>query len=409
MLRKTFFWAHLIAGSVAGVVIFILSLTGVLLAFERQINSWSDARVSVPDPGAGKQWLPLEDLATRLQAAAPPSRGSAREGAGPGGGLTLAVHPSPRSPLEVAYSREKTVLVNPYTGQVLGEQARGTREFFGSVEKVHRALGGALRNSFGRSVVGACNFVFLLLVLSGLYLWLPKRWDYKYLRPALWFRGGLSGRARDWNWHNTIGFWCFVPLFFIVLSGVIMSYQWANDLLYKMTGTQPPVVSRPGAPADSGRRRAPSASTESPRPMLELLGTVERQSPDWRSISFQMPREGSPTVTFTVDHGTGGQPQKRWTKILNRATGATVHQDGFEDLNAGRKLRTIARFLHTGEILGLPGQLVAALASLGGTLLVWTGLSLALRRFTRWRDRRRGRPISYSSPRQREAVSADLS
>jgi hypothetical protein len=45
------------------------------------------------------------------------------------------------------------------------------------------------------------------------------------------------------------------------------------------------------------------------------------------------------------------------------------------------------RFLHTGESLGLAGQLVAAAASLGGAFLVVTGLALALFRFRSWRER----------------------
>ncbi len=41
-IRKILFWCHLTAGCLAGLVIFIMSVTGVLLAFERQINSWVD-------------------------------------------------------------------------------------------------------------------------------------------------------------------------------------------------------------------------------------------------------------------------------------------------------------------------------------------------------------------------------
>ena len=43
----------------------------------------------------------------------------------------------------------------------------------------------------------------------------------QYLRPAIWFRRGKNGRARDWNWHNTVGIWCVVPLIVIVGSGVM--------------------------------------------------------------------------------------------------------------------------------------------------------------------------------------------
>jgi uncharacterized iron-regulated membrane protein len=43
------------------------------------------------------------------------------------------------------------------------------------------------------------------------------------------------------------------------------------------------------------------------------------------------------------------------------------------------------RFGHTGELGGLPGQLAAGLACVGGAVLVWTGLALAFRRLIAWR------------------------
>ena len=36
-LRTVFFWLHLTAGLLAGVVVLIMSATGVLLAFEKQV------------------------------------------------------------------------------------------------------------------------------------------------------------------------------------------------------------------------------------------------------------------------------------------------------------------------------------------------------------------------------------
>ena len=47
----------------------------------------------------------------------------------------------------------------------------------------------------------------------------------------------------------------------------------------------------------------------------------------------------------------------------------------------------ILRFAHTGEVLGLPGQTIAGIASAGAVVLVYTGLALALRRFVAWRRR----------------------
>ena len=47
-------------------------------------------------------------------------------------------------------------------------------------------------------------------------------------------------RARDFNWHNTIGFWYAAPLFLIVISAVVISYTWAGNLVYRIVGETPP-------------------------------------------------------------------------------------------------------------------------------------------------------------------------
>ena len=52
-----------------------------------------------------------------------------------------------------------------------------------------------------------------------------------------------------------------------------------------------------------------------------------------------------------------------------------------------------SRFVHTGEYYGIVGQTVAGVASAAGVMLVWTGVSLALRRFAAWNVRRRKRRV----------------
>ena len=54
----------------------------------------------------------------------------------------------------------------------------------------------------------------------------------------------------------------------------------------------------------------------------------------------------------------------------------------------GQRLRSVLRFAHTGEVLGMAGQTIAGLASLGTALLVWTGLALSWHRFWAWRRQR---------------------
>jgi uncharacterized iron-regulated membrane protein len=41
-MRKLFFWMHLILGTCAGLVILVMSVSGVLLMYERQMVEWAD-------------------------------------------------------------------------------------------------------------------------------------------------------------------------------------------------------------------------------------------------------------------------------------------------------------------------------------------------------------------------------
>ena len=42
LLHKIIFWSHLLAGVIAGLVIFIMSFTGVVLMYEPQISDYSE-------------------------------------------------------------------------------------------------------------------------------------------------------------------------------------------------------------------------------------------------------------------------------------------------------------------------------------------------------------------------------
>ena len=50
-LRKIIFWLHLVAGIIAGAVVLVMSVTGVLLAFERQMVEWADRDLRVAPAG----------------------------------------------------------------------------------------------------------------------------------------------------------------------------------------------------------------------------------------------------------------------------------------------------------------------------------------------------------------------
>ena len=383
-LRKVIFWAHLVCGVAAGLIILLMSATGVLLTYEKQMLLWADTRnyqILVPP---GTERLPIEDLLLKVQAA---------QSATPTG---ITVRSDQQMPVAVSFDHGRTVYANPYTGAVLGEGAQGTRNFFRIVTNWHRWLGteGAGRAT-GRMITGVCNLAFLLIVASGLYLWFPRFLTWAQFKNILWFRRGLSGKARDFNWHNVIGFWSLVPLFLIVLSGVTISFAWAGNLVYRVVGEDPPVPA--ARPANSSQEMQTAKKTPLTATGLNSLwARAEQHSSGWQSLSMRFPTSAEAPLVFTIDHGTGGEPQKRATLTLDRKTGEILKWETFSSFTKGRQLRSFLRFAHTGEIAGITGQTVAGIVSLGGVVLVWTGLALAWRRFRAWKARRNklqdGRP-----------------
>jgi uncharacterized iron-regulated membrane protein len=303
---------------------------------------------------------------------------------------------------------QRTIAVNAYTGEVLGDASPQLRKFFRSVTAWHRWLGVEAQGpsrEVARLFTGWGNVLFLVIILIGPILWIPRSWTRAQLRAVTLFKGGLRGKARDFNWHNVIGIWCVVPLVLIVASALPMSFPWANAALFQLAGEAPP---DPGRGAQAPRDRAGSDpqranGRRSDRPvdradaasqtLNALWQQAEHQVENWRSISLRLPNDVTAPVTFTIDRGTGGQPQLRNTLTIDRSTGDVIRSETFETQTLGRRLRTFARFAHTGEFFGIAGQTIAGLASAGAVVLTWTGVALALRRFGAWRKRRRDRTV----------------
>ncbi len=363
-IRPLIFWPHLVAGIAAGAIVLIMSVTGVLLAYEKQMIAWADART--PIEAAGRERLSAEALLARV---------TEQAGSAPAS-LVLA---SAERPV-LAATGSTTLLVDPYSGAVLGESAPRLRKFFRSVTDWHRwlAMSGDSRVT-GKWLTGWANTLFLFLVLSGMYLWIPRVWSWRHVRPLIWFRRTETGKARDFNWHHAIGIWTAIPLALVVASAMPISFPWANALVYRIVGEAPPAPA-PRAAAPAGQSAPRHNSTTAVTGLDAAVAVAVRHVDHWRTITARMPTSANAPFVLTIDRGSAGQPQYRGT--LTVARDSQVRWEPFDSLSPGRQLRSFSRFLHTGEVFGIPGQTIAAIASFGAVFLVWTGTALAVRRLS---------------------------
>ncbi|HEX2641851.1 MAG TPA: PepSY-associated TM helix domain-containing protein, partial [Thermoanaerobaculia bacterium] len=331
-IRSVLFWLHLAAGLLAGLVIFVMCVTGTLLMYERQVVEWADRgfRADPPSPGAAP--LPVETLLAKVRAAEP--------GPTPPSGVTRQADPA--APVLVSLGRERSLYVDPYSGKILGEASPRIRAFFRAVTDWHRWLGAKDDSREpARKVTGISNLAFLFLVLSGIFLWLPRKWTRRQVRIRSWFRRGVSGKARDFNWHHAIGIWSWLPLVLIVSTGVVMSFPWANALLFRLAGDEPPRQAGPSGPGggsgpQGGERRGGERGERGNRGergqdelqldgLDEMWAAAERQAaermPGWQSLSLRIPTSAEAPVTFNVTAGDRGRPDLRAQLTFDRSTG----------------------------------------------------------------------------------------
>jgi hypothetical protein len=165
-----------------------------------------------------------------------------------------------------------------------------------------------------------------------------------------------------------------------------MSYPWANHLLYRLTNSPIPApngqvqVAVAGSPPRDPSNRGNDSSAAVPAAWdgLDILRhRAEQRVPGWQTITLRL-APSDLNLTFAIDTGDGGRPDKRSQLTMNRKTAAEVRYEPFSSFNSGRQLRTWIRFTHTGEAGGVLGETIAVIAATGGAFLVWTGLSLAI-------------------------------
>ena len=291
-------------------------------------------------------------------------------------------------PVEVQFGREGRQYLSAYTGEVVGTGSVAMRKVFTVATEWHRYL--AMKDddrATGKAITGWSNMAFLVLVLTGMVLWWPRNLTWSAVRSVLLFRRGLTGKARDFNWHNVIGIWSAVPLALVVASATVISFPWASDLVYRAVGEAPPPRSPEGAAGAAAGTATGARPAPAPTPLVgDVYAVAAERMPDWRAMSLAWPKAADAPLVYTIDRGMGGEPTKRATLTVSRSGEPTKWQP-FDSLTTGRQLRNIMRFTHTGEVLGFWGQTLAGIVSLGASVLVVTGLLLSLRRLLAWRRR----------------------
>ncbi|WP_022825457.1 PepSY-associated TM helix domain-containing protein [Hymenobacter norwichensis] len=347
---------HLWLGLASGLVVFIVSVTGAIFTFQDDIRDLTEP------------WRKVEAQATapvlpsRLQAAALASH------PGVGAETSWVTYFAPDRSATVFFIDKAglpiQVYLNPYTGQVLKEQNLRTH-FFTIIQEIHMHL--LLPESVAKWVVGISISIFVVMMITGLVLWWPKRKQERKQRFTI--KWGARWRRVNYDLHNVLGFYAASIGLVLALSGLFMIYPWMlKSIVYVVDGGKP----------------APQELMETKLDTLQTVTAATQPLPD---IVYRNVRRLSPANEMVLigPSGTGKDPAYCWTyqKALHYyhrdeyafhpVSGQLLETRFHATKSTGTKFSDMNYDLHTGQILGFGGKIVAFLGSLISASLPVTG------------------------------------
>ena len=200
-LRRALFQVHLWTGIGIGLYVLLMSLSGTVLIYRRQLaKTFSHEQRIAVGPGARMTVDELKLVARRAYPAYEATRVYERK--------------NPDQPVEILLERgEKRLqrLFNPYTGVDLGDPLQPGFRFVLWLADLHDNL------LYGKTGLrwNAVGAIFtILLCLTGVMIWWP---GIKHWRGSLTVGSKENYRGFNWALHSALGFW---SLAFIVMWGI---------------------------------------------------------------------------------------------------------------------------------------------------------------------------------------------
>jgi uncharacterized iron-regulated membrane protein len=361
-------WLHLWLGLVSGIIVLIVSITGCIFVFQKEINQWVHHDVMFVTPQAST--LPLSVLQEKAQAALGeefPIRSATtfREPDRAWEFLSYAKGDENGLTIFDATAYYKAAFLNPYTGQVTAVHDL-KYDFFVVVKYLHWSL--LLNTKYGQPIVGWATFIFVVLLITGLILWWPKKWTKKSREQSFKIKWSGNFKRVNYDLHNVLGFYAMLLALVIALTGMVWAFTWFKTTVYVVASgsTTPPKR----AEVKSDTLALPLADAN---PVDIAYAAAVKQFPAAKRINVYAPAPAN-TATIRMSVYWGKETYyDRDDLQFDRNTGKLLLHEKAKDKNAGEQLIGMNYDIHVGAIAGLPGKILAFFASLICASLPVTG------------------------------------
>ncbi len=333
-------------------MVFILGITGAVYAFQDEIKElvYKDRLHVAP----AKSRLPLSVLLPIAEEAMGKDHKISRAELSQSAGRTYMFRALKVDKKAFGYwnyyQYYDKVYLNPYTGKVVFKE-NAKSEFFTVVLALHMNL--LLGDAVGHFIIRWSVVCFVILLLSGMVLWWPKNWKLKQLKKSFQVKWNAKFKRLNYDMHNVFGFYSFLILMVIALTGLMWSFELTTEKKAKIL----------------------SDTTQLPglMPVDPILDQALKAAPKTAYFLYNFPAAKSGTVNVSAYQDEMRMYDRQQYKF-DRYTGKLLQDGGsFDQQSVGAKLIAMNYDLHTGSVLGMTGKIIAFFAGLIAAGLPVTG------------------------------------
>lgn len=347
---------HVLLGLTSGLIVFIVSVTGCLYCFHDEIKD-----VTRPYRHVEQRSQPFVAPSVLFQNAkkqAPANKPSF---------LVYAGKDRSASVYSSGESGQLYIYFDPYTGQYLATENQKT-DFFVIVEYIHLYL--LLPPPIGKQIVGVAIIIFVVMLITGLVLWWPKRkHDRKMSFTIKW---NSRWRRVNYDLHKVFGFYASAIALVLALTGLAVDYNWMHKAMYN--------VANVGQNYDKNEDVHPVVDTNIIVPDLHPAMDIAFAETMKRSAHGEMffvtpPFSKSDAIT-TGAYAKSLNYDHQDNYYFDPSTGKLLKSLPYSVKSSGMKFNEMNYGLHVGQYFNLPGKIAAFLVSLICASLPITGFMI---------------------------------
>jgi uncharacterized iron-regulated membrane protein len=382
------FWInqmHLWLGLASAIIFFLVCATGTIYVFKKEIEHMLEP---------GKYEVAYQDQAFKMSLE---EQIAFVEKETKGKASRISIDSDPTKSIEIQIHKGKedkrglTHYVNPYEMQLLGTAKGPASEFFMTVFKMHRWL--TFDTEVGRPIVGVATLIFVLLSISGLALWIPKKWKkWKNYKAGYRIKWKASWKRLNHDLHNVLGFYAFPIILIMALTGLNWSFEWYKDGLGKVLGAE----------VFAGKKPLPFTSTpsgDSSSIKLNKVFEIAQAELNYKGKTVVGLPKGEDGV-FNIRKTSSERLNKEATDmlILDQYNGKIIEKQIFDNKRFGEKIASQIQAIHMGETHGLFSKIIYFFCCLIATSLPVTGIFIWINKMKKTGNGKQKRSLKSLTP-----------